>query len=40
MMRATGVALATLYALDCFTYDGRYTDVAMKVLSAITHSFV
>jgi hypothetical protein len=39
-MRATLVALATLYAFDFVTCDGRYTDVAMKVLSAIKHSFV
>jgi hypothetical protein len=40
MVRATLVALATLYVCDYFAYQGRYTDIAMKVVSAIQHSFV
>jgi hypothetical protein len=40
MMRATLVALATLYALDHITCDGRYTELAVRVFSAIERAFV
>jgi hypothetical protein len=40
MMRAAAVALATLYACDFVAFGGRYTEIAIRVLTAIEHSFV
>jgi hypothetical protein len=40
MTRAAAVALASLYVLDFVAFDGRYTEVAIRVLTAIEHSLV
>jgi hypothetical protein len=40
MMRATAVALAVLYACDFVAFNGRYTDVTLKILGAIERAFV
>lgn len=40
MVRATTVAIGILYACDFFAFGGRYTEMAMRVISAIERSFV
>ena len=40
MMRATLVALAILYVFDRVACDGRYTELAVRMISAIQRSFV
>jgi hypothetical protein len=40
MVRAATVAIGILYACDFFAFGGRYTEMAMRVISAIERSFV
>jgi hypothetical protein len=40
MIRATAVALGSLYIWDFVVLHGRYTDLAFKLLNAIERAFV
>ncbi len=40
MIRATAVALGSLYVWDFVALHGRYTELAFKVLNAIERVFV